>query len=100
MALAPPMRFLSEYAYSIGFLCGAVGQFIAIGVLILLQSPVLVIAGFVPVFFDNATIAVYANNKGGMKAAMILPFISGLCQVFGSALIAGWVGMAAYLIRI
>ncbi len=29
-------------------------------------------------------------------AALILPFISGLCQVFGSALIAGWVGMAAY----
>ena len=88
--------FGSPNAVPIGFLCGAVGQFIAIGILILLQSPVLVIAGFVPVFFDNATIAVYANNKGGMKAAMILPFISGLCQVFGSALIAGWVGMAAY----
>lgn len=88
--------FGSPNAVPIGFLCGAVGQFLAIGVLILLQSPVLVIAGFVPVFFDNATIAVYANNKGGMKAAMILPFISGLCQVFGSALIAGWVGMAAY----
>lgn len=88
--------FGSPNAVPIGFLCGAVGQFIAIGVLILLKSPVLVIAGFVPVFFDNATIAVYANNKGGMKAAMILPFISGLCQVFGSALIAGWVGMAAY----
>lgn len=88
--------FGSPNAVPIGFLCGAVGQFLAIGVLILLQSPVLVIAGFVPVFFDNATIAVYANNKGGMKAAVILPFISGLCQVFGSALIAGWVGMAAY----
>lgn len=88
--------FGSPNAVPIGFLCGAVGQFLAIGVLILLKSPVLVIAGFVPVFFDNATIAVYANNKGGMKAAMILPFISGLCQVFGSALIAGWVGMAAY----
>ena len=68
----------------------------AIGALILLKSPVLVIAGFVPVFFDNATIAVYANNKGGFKAAIILPFISGLCQVFGSAFIASWVGMAAY----
>ena len=88
--------FGSPNAVPIGFLCGAVGQFLAIGILILLQSPVLVIAGFVPVFFDNATIAVYANNKGGMKAAMILPFISGLCQVFGSAFIAGWVGMAAY----
>ena len=88
--------FGSPNAVPLGFLAGALGQFLAIGALILLKSPVLVIAGFVPVFFDNATIAVYANNKGGLKAALILPFISGLCQVFGSALIAGWVGMAAY----
>lgn len=88
--------FGSPNAVTIGFLFGALGQFLAIGALILLKSPVLVIAGFVPVFFDNATIAVFANNKGGIKAACIFPFISGLCQVFGSAIIAGWVGMAAY----
>ncbi|OUQ24230.1 PTS ascorbate transporter subunit IIC [Lachnoclostridium sp. An131] len=88
--------FGSPNAVPIGFLAGAVGQFLAIGALILLKSPVLVIAGFVPVFFDNATIAVYANNRGGLKAAIVLPFISGLCQVFGSAFIASWVGMAAY----
>lgn len=88
--------FGSPNAVPIGFLAGAVGQFLAIGALILLKSPVLVIAGFVPVFFDNATIAVYANNRGGMKAAIVLPFISGLCQVFGSAFITSWVGMAAY----
>jgi len=88
--------FGSPNAVPIGFLAGALGQFLAIIALIVLQSPVLVIAGFVPVFFDNATIAVYANNKGGIKAAIILPFISGLCQVFGSAFIASFVGMAAY----
>lgn len=88
--------FGSPNAVPIGFLAGAVGQFLAIGALILLKSPVLVIAGFVPVFFDNATIAVYANNRGGLKAAIVLPFISGLCQVFGSAFIASFVGMAAY----
>ena len=83
-------------AVPLGFLAGFAGQIIAIGALIALKSPVLVICGFVPVFFDNATIAVFANEKGGIKAALILPFISGLCQVFGSAIIAGWVGMAAY----
>ncbi len=56
----------------------------------------LVVAGFVPVFFDNATIAVFANNKGGIRAAMLWPFVAGLMQVWGSALIAGWVGLAAY----
>lgn len=88
--------FGSPNAVTIGFLFGAAGQFLAITALILLKSPVIVVAGFVPLFFDNATIGVFANNKGGLRACMLLPFISGLLQVFGSALIAGWVGMAAY----
>ena len=88
--------FGSANAVPLGFLAGFVGQILAIGALIVLKSPVLVICGFVPVFFDNATIAVFANEKGGIKAALILPFLSGIVQVFGSALIAGWVGMAAY----
>jgi len=88
--------FGSANAVPLGFLAGFVGQILAIIALIVLKSPVLVICGFVPVFFDNATIAVFANEKGGVKAALILPFFSGICQVFGSALIAGWVGMAAY----
>lgn len=88
--------FGSANAVPLGFLAGFAGQILAIVALILLKSPVLVICGFVPVFFDNATIAVFANEKGGIKAALILPFFSGICQVFGSAIIAGWVGMAAY----
>lgn len=88
--------FGSANAVPLGFLAGFAGQILAIAALIVLKSPVLVICGFVPVFFDNATIAVFANEKGGAKAALILPFISGICQVFGSAIIAGWVGMAAY----
>lgn len=88
--------FGSANAVPLGFLTGFLGQIIAIVALIALKSPVLVICGFVPVFFDNATIAIFANEKGGAKAALILPFFSGLCQVFGSAIIAGWVGMAAY----
>lgn len=88
--------FGSPNAVTIGFLAGAFGQFLAIAALILLKSPVVVISGFVPMFFDNATIGVYANNKGGLKAALIFPFISGICQVFGSAFIASFVGMSAY----
>ena len=45
---------------------------------------------------NAVTIGFYANHKGGLRACMLLPFISGLLQVFGSAIIAGWVGMAAY----
>ncbi len=88
--------FGAANAVPIGFLAGFAGQILAIAALIILKSPTLVICGFVPVFFDNATFGIFCNEKGGIKAAIILPFISGLCQVFGSAFIAGWVGMAAY----
>ncbi|KAF0227148.1 MAG: protein UlaA [Erysipelotrichaceae bacterium] len=94
--VAATYGFGSPNAVTIGFLFGAVGQFLAIMSLIVLKSPVLIVAGFVPVFFDNATIAVFANNKGGVKAAMLMPFIAGLCQVYGSAIIASFVGLTAY----
>ena len=83
-------------AVTFGFLAGLVGQLTAIIALILMGSPTIIICGFVPVFFDNATIGLVANEKGGLKACLVIPFISGLIQVFGSALIAGWVGMAQY----
>lgn len=73
--------FGSANAVLFGFIFGALGQFIAIAGLLIFKSPVLIITGFVPVFFDNATIAVFAEKRGGVRAAMILPFISGICQV-------------------
>ncbi len=83
-------------AVTFGFLAGLVGQLVAIVLLIVFRSPTLIICGFVPVFFDNATIGLVANEKGGLKACLAIPFCSGLIQVFGSAFIAGWVGMAQY----
>ena len=83
-------------AVTFGFLAGLVGQILAILVLILTGSPTIIICGFVPVFFDNATIGLVANEKGGLKACLIIPFFCGLAQVFGSALIAGWCGLADF----
>ena len=88
--------FGDSNAVTFGFLAGLCGQLVAIVTLILVGSPTIIICGFVPVFFDNATIGLVANEKGGLKACLVIPFISGLIQVFGSALIAGWCGMAAY----
>ena len=86
-----------------GFIAGFVGQMIAMGILIALKSPVLIIAGFICLFFDNGTLAVFANKAGGRRAAAIIPFFAGLIQVFGSAavltvlkdspMIIGWMGM-------
>ncbi len=76
-------------AVTFGFLFGAFGQFLAIIGLIVFQSPILIISGFVPLFFDNATFAVFANRLGGIRAAAIFPFLSGIIQVLGG-------GFAAY----
>ena len=83
-------------AVTFGFLAGLTGQIIAILILIAVGSPTIIICGFVPVFFDNATIGLVANEKGGLKACLIIPFFTGLIQVFGAAFIAGWCGMANY----
>ena len=83
-------------AVTFGFLAGLCGQVLAILALIVLHSPTLIICGFVPVFFDNATMGLVANEKGGIKACLIIPFIAGLIEVFGAAFISGWVGMAQY----
>ena len=83
-------------AVTIGFLFGALGQFISIIGLVVFQSPVLIITGFVPVFFDNATFAVFANRKGGLRAACIIPFVSGIIQVLGGAFAAWYFGLAKF----
>jgi PTS system ascorbate-specific IIC component len=93
----------SPNAPTYGFIFGFVGQMIAIGTLIAIKSPIVIIAGFISLFFDNGTLAVYANKAGGRRAAMIVPFLSGLIQVFGSAIaltylvdspgVIGWMGM-------
>lgn len=88
--------FGSSNAVTVGFMFGALGQFIAIAILFLMKSPTLIIAGFVPLFFDNAVLGVYANDRGGYKAALLIPFMSGLIQVFGSAFIASYTGLAQY----
>ena len=60
--------FGSPSAVLFGFLVGTIAQFISI-------------AGF----FDNATIAVYADKRGGARAALILSALSGVLQVLCGA---------------
>lgn len=94
--VAATFAFGEQNAVTIGFLFGALGQFLAIGALMLFHSPTIIIAGFIPLFFDNAVFGVIANNRAGAKAAMILPFLSGIIQVVGAALIATWIGMSKF----
>lgn len=79
--VAASYGFGSSNAVLSGFVFGLIGQLITIALLVIFKNPVLIITGFVPVFFDNAAIAVYADKRGGWKAAVILSFISGILQV-------------------
>ncbi|MHD0382915.1 PTS ascorbate transporter subunit IIC [Staphylococcus simulans] len=98
---AASYNFTPQNAILFGFICGSIGQFITILGLLVFKSPILIITGFVPVFFDNATIAVYANKVGGTRAALICSFLSGVIQVgigaiavvvFGLYKYGGWHG--------
>ena len=79
--VAASYGFGSSNAVLSGFAFGLIGQLITIALLVVFKNPVLIITGFVPVFFDNAAIAVYADKRGGWKAAVALSFISGVLQV-------------------
>ena len=52
--------------------------------LLIFKSPLFLVPGFVPLFFDNATIAVYANAAGGRRAAILAPLFNGIFQVLVS----------------
>ncbi|PRX35538.1 PTS system IIC component (L-Asc family) [Orenia metallireducens] len=82
--------FSSPNTILFGFIFGLIGQLIAIAGLLVFKSPIMIITGFVPVFFDNATLAVFANKKGGIKAAAVLTFCSGIIQVLGGAFAAAY----------
>ncbi|MGT2906929.1 PTS ascorbate transporter subunit IIC [Streptococcus dentiloxodontae] len=94
--VAAAFGFGSPSAVLFGFATGLIGQLITIVLLIVFKNPVLIITGFVPVFFDNAAIAVYADKRGGWKAALTLSFISGVLQVAIGAVAVSLLGLAAY----
>ncbi|MDR2977174.1 MAG: PTS ascorbate transporter subunit IIC [Streptococcaceae bacterium] len=94
--VAATFAFGEANAVTVGFLFGALGQFLAIAGLLIFHSPNLIIAGFIPLFFDNAVFGVFANRRSGAKAAMILPFCSGIIQVLGAAVFSAWIGLSQY----
>ena len=56
----------------------------------------MVIPGFVPLFFDNATLGLYAEMKGGMRALVTCCVASGVLQVLGSAAAIGLFSLASF----
>lgn len=75
-------------AAMIGFLSTTLGQFVGVGLLFLLGSPVIAIPSVIPLFFGGSTLGVLANSTGGWKGTIVVTFIMGIVVICGSALLA------------
>lgn len=92
----------STNAATIGFIMCTMGTVFSMIILIILKSPIMVLPGFVPLFFAGGPIGVVANKYGGYKSAIICGFLLGIIQTFGSVWAIhlsglmdgiGWTGM-------
>lgn len=70
----------------LGLVFGTLGQVLGLIGLLVFKSPIFLVPGFIPLFFDNATISVYANKFGGWKASALICTVNGIIQIFGSML--------------
>ena len=76
----------------LGFMMGAIGNFLAMAILIAVAIKTnaisyFVLVGFIPMFFDNGALGLYANKSGGLKANLVVPFVGGFLIVFGVLLL-------------
>lgn len=77
----------------LGLIFGALGQILGLLCLLIFKSPIFLVPGFIPLFFDNATISIFANKFGGWKAAALICTVNGLIQILGSAAAVAMTGL-------
>lgn len=79
-----------------GFLIGSISMIACTIIGAALNLPFIIIMGFIPMFFDNATVAIFAHCKGGIKAQVIANLITGVVDVILGGLACWVMGFTAY----
>lgn len=74
----------SPNAATLGFICCTFGTIFSMFLLMYFKSPIMVMPGFVPLFFAGGPIGVVANKFGGLKAVIACSFLLGMIQTFGT----------------
>lgn len=74
----------SPNAATLGFVFTTIGTILSILFLLAIKSPIVVIPGFIPLFFAGGPIGVVANKLGGYKAVFVSCLTLGMIQTFGS----------------
>ena len=74
----------SPNAATLGFIFTTLGTVLSMVLLLVFKSPIMVIPGFIPLFFAGGPIGVVANKYGGYKAVIVTGIMLGLIQSFGT----------------
>lgn len=78
---------------TLGFVCTTIGTILAMVILYVAGSSVIVIPGFIPLFFAGGPIGVLANKYGGWKSIVVCCISLGLIQSFGTVWALGLTGI-------
>ena len=83
-----------------GFLVSLAAGFIGMGILGVVNYPVVVFPALIPTFFTGAVTAIFGNSTGGIRGAFAGSFLNGLILIIGQALLLPMIGTSAPIMRI
>ncbi|MBS7008945.1 PTS ascorbate transporter subunit IIC [Anaerostipes sp.] len=83
-----------------GFLVSLAAGFVGMGILGMINYPVVVFPALIPTFFTGAVTAIFGNSTGGIRGAFAGSFLNGMILIVGQALLLPMIGTYAPIMRI
>lgn len=83
-----------------GFLVSLAAGFVGMGILGVINYPVVVFPALIPTFFTGAVTAIFGNSTGGIRGAFAGSFLNGMILIIGQALLLPMIGTYAPIMRI